>query len=350
MLDIAASKTGALSVLRDFYRCVAEREEGEDQWIFVTGTRDALKELPRKDIRIVTREDVKASSGARLFFEFFSGGRWINRFSPDVVFSLENTLPRGIGKRTRTVLYVHQPLGFQKIRKFSFWKKEERHLAAYQYLYAPLVDASVRRADRTIVQTEWMQKAVTEKTGTGKEKVIRIEPDVERLPEREADDRFDSRTFFYPAGDILYKNHSLITEALRILAVKGITGLNVILTKDEPLTREQVYRMYYKSTLLFPSYIETYGLPLAEAKQTGNPILAADTAFAREILKDCSNAYFFDPFRAGELAELMEKVISGEIRPGPPYLQNGRENSYSEIIKLIEGIGGADKSGDAAGV
>lgn len=43
---------------------------------------------------------------------------------------------------------------------------------------------------------------------------------------------------------------------------------------------------YYRScdALLFPSYIETFGLPLLEAAMTGMPIIAADLPYSREVL------------------------------------------------------------------
>lgn len=355
VLDIAASKTGALTILRDFYDYIRSNP-GNNEWIFITGTEDALPETgpscdgknagsddpcgegnPGGSIRVICRPDVKASSKNRLRFDLLTGAAYIKSFKPDVLFSLQNTLPRGI-KGVKKVLYVHQPLGYQKIRRFSFLKKEERHLAAYQYLYSILVNSSVKASDQTIVQTDWMREAVRKKTG--KKEIVKITPDVADISVYGEYAEFDKRSFFYPAGDLLYKNHAVIEEAAGILNSNGIGDFELIFTNRKPMTRPEVCSLYFKSTLIFASYIETFGLPLAEAMQTGNPILAAYTPFAREILSDYENAYYFDPFDAVGLSELMKKVLDGTIAPKKGRQVSPGKSSYSKIVRLLTRQGG----------
>ncbi len=333
VLDIAASKTGALSILRDFYEYVSSLKDS-NEWIFITGMEDALEERTDGSIKIICRPDVKASSRNRLKFDLFTGAGFIESLKPDVLFSLQNTLPRGL-KGMKKVLYVHQPLGYQKVKRFSFLRSEERPLAIYQYLYSILVNSSVRASDVTIVQTEWMKDAVKEKTG--KKEVIKISPDIPDIMEYGAGAEFNRNSFFYPAGDILYKNHAVIEEAAGMLKKEGTADIELIFTNKKPMTRPEVCRQYFCSTLIFPSYIETFGLPLAEAVQTGNPILAADTPFAREILSDYDNAYRFDPFNAVELKELMKKVIEGKISPSAGRHITSEGNSYGEITNILTG-------------
>ena len=70
--------------------------------------------------------------------------------------------------------------------------------------------------------------------------------------------------------------------------------------------------------------------------QTGNPILAADTPFARQILKDYEKAYFFDPFDHRQLMRLMKDVYEERITPGARAAKQETANTYEEIVKLIE--------------
>ena len=65
--------------------------------------------------------------------------------------------------------------------------------------------------------------------------------------------------------------------------------------------------------MVFPSYLETFGYPLAEARKLGAIVLASDTPFSRELLKDYKNAYFFNPFDATQLANLMKQVVCKDI-------------------------------------
>ena len=72
-------------------------------------------------------------------------------------------------------------------------------------------------------------------------------------------------------------------------------------------------KRYNESSLVFPSYIESFGLPLAEARAMGTVIFASDCPFSREVLAGYENAYFFDPFKPEQLAALMEDSICGRI-------------------------------------
>ncbi len=335
VLDIAASKTGALSILTDFYNYIRQNPD-DNEWIFITGVKDILGSA--ENIRVECREDVKSSSAARLRFDLFTGAEYIKSLGADVLFSLQNTLPRGTDG-IRTVLYVHQPLGFQSVRKFSFFKGSERHMAVYQYLIAPMINSSVKRADSVIVQTEWMKDAVIKKTGVSPEKVRKILPDVPVIADRYCAGKWNCREFFYPAGNIPYKNHVLIKEAIEILNGQGYNDIKVHYTLDKNLSREEVFDMYNKCTLLFPSYIETFGLPMAEARQFGNPILASDMPFSHEVLEGYANAAFFDPFDANALASDMKMVLDGKMIPGVPDRTCRNESSAcGEIVKQIRGL------------
>ena len=52
--------------------------------------------------------------------------------------------------------------------------------------------------------------------------------------------------------------------------------------------------------LIFPSILETAGLPIIEAMEYGLPILASDLGFAHELCGDAAG--FFDPYSAASVA------------------------------------------------
>ena len=70
--DIAASKTGALSVLRDFYDHIVENDR-ENDWIFVLGDK-LLEET--ENIKVLVRDDIKASRKKRLMFDLKNGAEY----------------------------------------------------------------------------------------------------------------------------------------------------------------------------------------------------------------------------------------------------------------------------------
>ncbi len=212
--DIAASKTGALSVLRDFYNAVSEYEKpgSGNEWIFVLG--DKLLE-ERDNIKVLVRDDVKRSRKNRLVFDLKTGAEYFKSLKPDVLFSMQNTLPRGY--RGKQVLYVHQPLSYQTWKKFSFFKPEEREYAIYQYLIGNVIDSSVKRADKVIVQTEWMRRAVTGKTKVPEDKVIKIMPDIE-VPEKYRAEERDGRSLNSSVinNDVIYEKDAARSGGCRV--------------------------------------------------------------------------------------------------------------------------------------
>ena len=323
--DIAASKTGALSVLKDFYSYVKENGKAHE-WIFLLSDKYVEE---TDNIKVITLPEVK-NRKKRLMFDFKEGADYIASLKPDVLFSLQNTLPYGY--KGRQVVYVHQPLGYQKMKKFSFLKSSEREYAVYQYIIGRMIDSSVKRSDKVIVQTDWMKKAVACKTGTLFDKITKVLPDVEDLSEYRIDGERKGNLFIFPSGEVLYKNHTCILKAAAILRKMGINDFDIRFTITEdvlkrlcpddeyenvtclgPVERTELLKSYNERILIFPSYIETFGYPLAEAKSMNGMVLASDCPFSREILKDYDNARLFDPFKPEELAELMNQCINGEI-------------------------------------
>lgn len=81
------------------------------------------------------------------------------------------------------------------------------------------------------------------------------------------------------------------------------------------IDREEVYALYERTgCLLFPSKLETWGLPLTEVKAFNKPILAADLGYAHETIGEYDQVSFFDINDATALASLMESSINGTIK------------------------------------
>ncbi|MBR2274816.1 MAG: glycosyltransferase [Lachnospiraceae bacterium] len=433
--DIAASKTGALSILRDFYNYIKLSENREIEtkdglerleWVFLLSD-NYIEETD--NIRVITLPKVKGWK-KRLAFELISGGAYIMSLKPDIYFSMQNTLTRGV--KCKTAVYVHQPLCFQRVKNFSLFKAEEREYAIYQHIIGRLIYSAIRRADRTIVQTEWMRDEAIRRTKVSGLKVVKITPDIDvggdradtvggnqagTVGDNQADtvgeasgehaglaESFSGKRFFYPSGDMLYKNHVCIVRAAELLKKQGISDFEIVLTltreellricplagellikldgeKQIPLSklcstksvrhspdgqaglstcpiacgnkhsqtdtekgqekkdgskitrnggivclgrlsRKEVLSYYKKSVLLFPSYIESFGYPPAEARAMGGAILASDTPSSLEVLSEYDRAFYFDPFRPEELCELMKDAIEGKLfAEGAPSLK-----------------------------
>ena len=127
--DIAASVGGAMTVLRDFYACVCEYGK-EHEWIFLLNDRYFDE---RENVQIIVLDEIKKNPIKKVLFDFFTGKQFIEKLKPDVVFSMQNIITFGV--KVPQVVYVHQSLPFQHIKKFSLFKAEAvsyTHLDVYK--------------------------------------------------------------------------------------------------------------------------------------------------------------------------------------------------------------------------
>ena len=340
VVDVAAKLGGALSILKDFYNYV-KTNDTDNEWIFLVGGH-YLEETENIKIEIIP--NISQNHIRRLLFDNITGKKIIMKYKPDVVFSLQNTMPRGLD--TRQVLYIHQAIPFQTVKKFSFLKKNERNYAIYQYIIGGMIKHSIHKCDQIISQTQWMKRAIIEQTGKNAEKIHVVYPNVPVVvPNRSAQWSHDS--FFFPGFDGIYKNVGCLDRAVMILQKNGYSP-DVSVTMEPGkydgrihgigrIEREEVVYRYCIGTLVFPSFVESCPLPLLEARMAGTVILASDCPFSREILAGYENAYFFDPFKPEELAALMEDVLVGRIVKQEvritPYSEKG---SWKELIDILE--------------
>lgn len=329
VFDVPAEVGGALSVLNDFYK---EAKSCKDiEWIFVIST-PFLEET--ENIKVLRFPWVKKSWGHRLYFDNVVAPRLVRKHKVDKVLSLQNIIVPNVD--VPQILYVHQTLPFASYR-FRF--RENKLFWIYQNIIGKKIVDSIKKADKVIVQTEWMKKACAEKANIKDDKIFVVSPSIDiNIKNVFKANQQSLSTFFYPASGLSYKNHKVIVEACKKLKEKGINEFKVIFTlkgnennyienlyneviKQKlpiefvgSLTRDQVFDLYTRSVLIFPSYIESFGLPLLESKLHNGIIFASDCPFSHEILDGYENVYFFDPFDSSDIGDLMRDVVEGKIK------------------------------------
>lgn len=319
--DVAAENGGALTVLNSFYEEFCQ--DTENEYLFVLSVC-RLEERPH--IRTLNYPWIKKSRLHRLYFDHFVAHRLVKKYQADEVLSLQNIeLPHA--KVPQTV-YEHNALPFSEYR---FGWTEAANLWIYQQILGRMIKRSIRRADKVIVQTEWMKKEIVRQCRIAPEKITVKFPTVEMLPTEAYHLDTKRPVFFYPANDAAYKNHRTFLKACSLLQESGCSGYEVIwtVTGEEsegirilrkeaearalpivfagPMPRRKLFDLYASSVLVFPSYIETIGLPLLEARSAGAWILAADCLYAREMAGDYERAEFFDIFDAEALSRMMRR-------------------------------------------
>jgi glycosyltransferase involved in cell wall biosynthesis len=155
--------------------------------------------------------------------------------------------------------------------------------------------------------------------------------------------------FVYPASGEVHKNHRRLIDAWRILAGEGIRP-RLLLTLDIsvfPLLwnwiREQVLEhnlnvenlglidaasmsVVYSQceALIYPSLVESFGLPLLEASLAGLAIVAAELDYVRDVAYPKET---FDPRSATSIARAVKRFCG--VQPAKPRLL-----SPGEFLKL----------------
>ena len=314
--DIAAHKGGGGETILKQYFDIAEREKN-NEWFFFLSIEEYLK----RNCNNIHVYFIDLNSSIKLFsyfkrktYEIIKLKKTLRDIKPDEFISLQNMVVTGIPYKQ--TVYLHQSFQFSPVQ-YSYFKKNERSLAFRQKIICRIIRKRLGKADKVIVQTEWMKRAVSKWAHYPEDKIIVETPNLS-LPNNFGEVEKVNNVFFYPANAYLNKNHQIILEACRIIKRKGYNNLRILFTLSPNssklaatlyddvkeaglpiefighLDRDDLYLKYQSLIMLFPSYIETFGLPLLEAKSLGGRIIASNCPFSHEILDDYSFAEFVD--------------------------------------------------------
>lgn len=342
---------GPLTVLREIVRAAAEHFP---QWTVYVLVHTEGTVLEPRAIELPFPQS-KRSWLRRLQLEWFGFKRLSLELRPDVWLSLHDITPRVVA--SRQYVYCHNPAPFCTSNIPG-----ERHdptFRLFRRFYAGLYRCFIHRNAAVIVQQEWMRGMFVQRFGVTR--VIVAHPAVSMTPEfvrrRTAPVRF-----LYPAFPRVFKNFELLGECAVLLERDPRWVGEIVLTIDGSecaysanirsrfgncrslhfaglQTPPQLAKMYEQcDALVFPSLLETWGLPLTEAKAQGLPILAADLPYARETVGTCDRVTFFDPIDPTALAALILRLHLGEedfgsvkcTVPQAPFA-----NGWRELLEIL---------------
>ena len=335
--NTAATSGGALTILIQFIENVAINFD--ENYIFYIFCTVELNQYNSDKIKIIN--NVKGKKWIdRIAWDLYGLKKWseVNKIEPNLIISLQNTGIFGFNGINQ-IIYLHQSLPYYKNAKWNLFKKRERKLWFYKNIYKYIIEKSLKNSD-IIVQTKWMKSAVSNTHAINTERIHVIPPSINSIESKNVNyiDKKCDYMLFYPAILAEYKNHMVILRALKLLKANNIKSkIKVIFTFDKfdkdalkineyiikhslenevefvgKLSYERVLE-YYKSSdaVLFPSYIETFGLPLIEAAQFGIPIIVSNLDYAHEALKGYNGARYVEYSDAqkwsNEISDLINK-------------------------------------------
>lgn len=323
----------------------------------------------------------------RIYYEYFYFYFYSRKREIDIWLSLHDMTPNVKARRRYTYCHNATPFAERNFKTLRFSPTVYFMMLFYKYLYR----INIKKNDYVIVQQDWMREAfrktydienvmvarpVSEENGpiyrktpsmTAESRGMIDNPgvaDSKRKDDAQNVSDRSGRSFIYASVARPFKNFEVICEACKILSARGVSDFQVIFTLDGTensyskwlketygdigqiqwlgfVDREKLLSMYGDTAaMIFPSKLETWGLPVSEYRTTGKGIFLADLPYAHETVGTYDRVCFFDPNDSGQLADLMEKFLSGE-QVFAPHIQEECKQPYAagwkELLeKLIE--------------
>ena len=327
---------GPLTVGRELVAALraSERfERGELRVIVFCHRRELYADIPaHANLEWIEKPHVRRNWLVRLFYEYWWFRLWSGRRSIDLWISLQDLTPNV--RAAHRVVYCHNAAPFYKER--TRWLLDPR-FEVFRLLYGFFYRINLGRNDYAIVQQQWMRNELANRYGRPKQATIVAHPVVADSRQFAVGSRQEKAPLriLYPVLPRSAKNHEVLIAAMRELRDLPIE-LTLTFTGDETryaqsirrlaegldrirfigfLSLEQLEREYERAdALVFPSKLESWGLPLSEFRRFGRPILAADLPYAREALGGYPPSAFFDPESPTQLAGMLRRYCeSGEL-------------------------------------
>lgn len=275
-----------------------------------------------------------------------------------------NGLPPLLSTRGSVVVFLQNRLHLTTPDYRQYGPKVALRLA-----FERLVSHALRhRVNRYLVQTPSMAQALVRWYGQGKGGP----PKVSVLPfthapqpgtSLERPERQHKWDFLYVADGLPHKNHRKLLDAWCHLAKEGLKpSLALTLSPAEQdllglvaelrsslglkvenlghLSHENMLAAYGKArALIYPSLVESFGLPLIEARQLNLPIIAAELDYVRDV---CEPEHTFDPNSEVSIARAVRRFldVAHQIQDPP-----GPDAFWHAVLLTHRGDGTAPNAG-----
>lgn len=360
-----ASKVGgALSIYRQILSHIEVEKRDNRYYILIDPC------MPQKEMAGVSYMSIDTNGLKRIIYDIYGYKRELLKrdIQPDIIFSLQNTAVR-CGDVPQLV-YYHQSLPFFQY-KFNILTSAGRTYFFYHYLYPLYVKLLHNGNVKYIVQTDYMKECFSKKfSSVSSNDVYSFFPDVENVEKDEVADydyKEGSYNFVFPALAADYKEHETLVYALKKLEEKEKTICEKIrihltfekdsyphlasLIKKSHLEKNFVFHgrvehgvmlsmVKCSRGLLFPSVIETIGLPMLEAAALGVPVVANDLPFVHSVIDNYTGVSFMDLHNYDQWSQRILSLCYRYER-FPELRKNS--STWPKVFNLISTLGNRNK-------
>ncbi|TZF86450.1 glycosyltransferase family 4 protein (plasmid) [Pedobacter sp. BS3] len=345
---------GPLSVLKD---CLAylntQQIIANTRIMALVHSKKLFNEADYSNIEFIEFPKSRKSYLYRLYYEYYYFNKFSSINNVKFWFSLHDITPniRGIPQ----AVYCHNPSPFNTLNLKDIVVQPTQFFFRlfYKYLYA----INIKKNKYIVVQQQWIKKEFERMFAINNSQIIVSPPQIPIVPETylQRDEVSAITTFFFPTFPRPFKNIEIICEAVKLLNQGNVVDYKVIITIDGSennysksiikkygtehslrfiglVSRDEVYNLYSEiDCLIFPSKLETWGLPISEFKQFNKPIFTVNLPYAKETVGSYDLVKFFDADNTSQLACIMEEFIkkrtlkydqTGSLKKTEPFAEN----------------------------
>lgn len=324
---------GTLAIFKDCLASLAEWKTADIKIIALVNNKALFAGIGEDDIKYIEFPDVKKRWVKRLVFEYYTCLKLSKQYKPHTWLSMHDVTPNVIANKR--IVYCHNPVPFYRLSLREMFM--QKTLLAFKLFYKLLYRINIKKNTFVIVQQSWMRDLF--KKWFNINNVVVAHPTVNYNMVKNEDGVAvgDKYVFLYPALPRAFKNFEVLFDAALKLnqaqsnfqVVVTISGTenkyaqhlykkygNVDVIKFAGLqTKQQLAQLYQTaSCVVFPSKLETWGLPITEAIFFNKPLLVADCLYAHETCGNYKNVCYFDANRSEKLADLMLKAINNRLQ------------------------------------
>jgi glycosyltransferase involved in cell wall biosynthesis len=348
----ALTSSGALTILKQFLN-----EASNSKCFFYVFVHPNLDLVYSKNIKLI--EINRKSWIKRILWDFSGFKKHVKNLNVPYVglISLQNT---SVNIDVPQCIYLHQPIPFSNI-KWNIFNKEQFVFNLYKIFYTYFIFKFCEEDTTFVVQTNWIKQALHNTYHVKSENIHVIQPTID-LPKVTGIIKVNAKKcFLYPATPIHYKNHITILEAMNLLQVAGRLDelqFQVTFGEGKSLAFDKAVKKFklennieylgvlsyseliskYKAAnfIVFPSFLETFGLPLAEAAGVGKYLICSDLPFAREVLNNYEGAKYVKHDDSELWASTIYEAHINNLTPQSFIFGYEQNTSWDDFFQLID--------------
>lgn len=351
---------GTLSILED---CLiyADKYLSDEYDVFAYVYKKSLFPI-LNHVKIVEFPGIRKSYFHRFYNEYFHYKK-ITKDDDIFLWLSMNDMSAKV-KAVHKAVYFHNPSPFRKPALMDLIGQPRWFLFTlfYKFLYKINIESN----DYIIVQQDWLRAAFTKMFHLDIKKVIVAPPAFDETTYVTSTmDKNEGHTiahFFYPTFPRPFKNIEVICKAANYIQEHTDLDFKITITIDGSeneyanqivkkykrnkhlnfiglISRNAVFDYYAEADfLVFPSKLETWGLPISEFKNFKKPMILADLPYAHETLANYDQGCFFHPDHHVDLAKIMIDAIKKEAvftKHEHPKPLEPTSNSWAGLFNIL---------------